>query len=287
MLTLDNADDTELVADWIELELSLGEASFSKSRVNAIVRDASGAEPSEAFVSDVWRHLRRRSGLYAAQFFEIHGDVATRRGDVAEGRLEYDVCLFFSLYGASTQTGADPKLFERMSAEAIGHHINGSVFVFGWPVLPDVQTAIAERVQQAANLLRERFVEAPAARYKDRGVDVISWLPFAEPDFANRRSGQLVVLSQCAAGHDWREKTHELPMASWIQYIHWASDPIPGFAVPCVITDDIWHDVAREVKGLVFDRVRVVRHLAQGVKNSSLKNDLETWRGEQIEEHRA
>lgn len=287
MLSLDDADDAERVADWIELELSLGEPSFSKSRVGAIVRDASGNEPSEAFISDIWRHLRRRSGLYSSPFFEIEDDIVSRRDDVSAGRLEYEVCLFYSLYGASALRGAEPKLFERMSAEAIRHHINGDVFVFGWPVLPDVEAAIGERIKKAADLLRERFVEPPATRYKDRGVDIITWLPFAEPDNASRRSGQLVVLSQCAAGHDWREKTHELPMASWKQYIHWASDPMPGFAVPCVITDDIWHDVAREVNGLVFDRVRLIRHLPEGVKDSSLKSDLEAWRTEQIEERNA
>jgi hypothetical protein len=62
---------------------------------------------------------------------------------------------------------------------------------------------------------------------------------------------------------------------------------MPGFAVPCVITDDIWHDVAREVNGLVFDRVRLIRHLPEGVKDSSLKSDLEAWRAEQIDERRA
>jgi hypothetical protein len=287
MLTLDDADASESVADWLELELSLGEASFSKSKVSSIVRDAVGVEPSEAFVSDIWRHMRSRAALYSAQFFAVDGDVLVRRDDVVEGRLEYEVCLFFSLYGASAQTGSDPKLFERMSAEAISHHINGPVFVFGWPVLPDVQTAIADRVQQVSKLLRERFVEAPGLRYKDRGVDIISWKPFAEPDHANRRPGQLVMLSQCAAGHDWRKKTRELPMASWTQYIHWATDPIPAFAVPCVIDADIWHDVAREVEGLVFDRVRLVSHLPKGVQDSSLKAALEVWRTEQIEEHRA
>ena len=95
------------------------------------------------------------------------------------------------------------------------------------------------------------------------------------------------MLSQCAAGHDWRKKTHELPMASWTQYIHWATDPLPGFAVPCVIGPDLWHDVAREVKGLVFDRVRLMSHLPQGVQDGGLKSALETWRTEQIEEHRA
>lgn len=287
MLTLDDADASERVADWLELELSLGESSFSRSKISAIVRDASGVEPTETSISDVWRHLRRRAALYCSPFFEIQGDLATRRDDVVNGRLEYEVCLFFSLYGASRQEGADPKLFERMSAEAIGHHIDGQVFVFGWPALSDVETAIAARVQQVSDLLRERFVEAPAARWKDRGVDIITWKPFAEPDHASRRSGQVVVLSQCAAGHDWRKKTRELPMASWIQYIHWATDPIRGFAVPCVISDDLWHDVAREVEGLVFDRVRLINHLLQGVQDRSLKAALQAWRAEQIEEHRA
>jgi hypothetical protein len=32
MLELDDAGDSERVADWIELELSLGDPSFSKSK---------------------------------------------------------------------------------------------------------------------------------------------------------------------------------------------------------------------------------------------------------------
>jgi hypothetical protein len=287
MLALDDADDSERIADWIELELSLGEPSFSRSKVSSIIRDATAVEPSETFTSDVWRQLRGRIALYSTKFFDIQGDLITRRDDVTDGRIEYEVCLFFSLYGASKLYGSDPKLFERMCAEAIGRHLNGPVFVFGWPVLPDVQTAIAARVRQVSEVLRERFVEAPAARYKDRGVDIISWKPFAEPDHESRRPGQLVILSQCAAGHDWRKKTRELPMASWTQYLHWATDPIPAFAVPCVIREDLWHDVTREVEGLVFDRVRLINHLLRGVQDIDLKTALEAWRTEQIEEHRA
>ena len=286
MLELDDADNSDRVADWIELELSLGEASFSKSKVTSIVRDATGNDPSEAFISDVWRHLRGRIALYRSSFFEIRNDLVARRDDITDGRLEYEICLFFSLYGASNQTGADPKLFERMAAEAIGQHINGDVFVFGWPALPDVETAIAARVKQVSDLLRERFVEAPAYRYKDRGVDIISWKPFAEPDTAGRRSGQIVILSQCAAGHDWRKKTRELPIGAWTQYIHWATDPIRGFAVPCVIGEADWHEVSREVEGLVFDRVRLLSHLAQGVQDNELKEKLGVWRAEQLDEHR-
>ena len=56
---------------------------------------------------------------------------------------------FFSTYGAPS--GSNPKLFERMAAETIGNQLGGPYFVFGWPVLPDVQTAIVDRVSfQAA-----------------------------------------------------------------------------------------------------------------------------------------
>jgi len=287
MLALDDPDDTERVADWLELELSLGEKSFSKSKLSSLVRDATGIEPSETFTSDVWRHLRGRMALYSTAFFEIQGDLINRRDEVVEARLEYQVCLFFSIYGASTQKGSNPKLFERMSAEAIGHHIGGNVFIFGWPVLADVEAAIAARIRRVSELLQERLVEQPKDRYKDRGVDIIAWKPFREPDHTKTRPGQLIVLSQCAAGHDWRKKTRELPMASWTQYIHWATDPIAAFAVPCVIADDLWHDVAREVEGLVFDRIRLVNHLPQGVQDAGLKANLMTWLAEQIEEHRA
>jgi len=287
MLALPDADDAERVADWVELELSLGEASFSKSKIASVVRDASGVEPRETYASDVWRHLRRRISLYSTDYFEIQGDLAVRRGDVAQGRLEYQVCLLFSLYGASEQQGANPKLFERMSAEAVNRYVGGKTFVFGWPVLPDVQTEIAKRVHQVSELLQERFVEAPAARYKDRGVDIISWRPFAEPDFDDRRSGQFVLLSQCAAGHNWPNKTKELPIGSWVQYMHWATNPMVGFIVPCVIDDGLWHDITREVLGLVFDRVRLINHLPNGVQDGQLKAELEAWLAEQLVEHKA
>ncbi len=287
MLSLHDAEDASRVADWVELELSLGVASFSKSKLTSILSAACGADVGEAFASDVWRHLRGRIARYSTDYFEIHGDLATRRDDVVNGRLEYQICLLFSLYGASSEERSDPKLFERMTAHAIGQYVGGTSFVFGWPVLPDIQAEIGARVRQVCDSLQEKFAEAPAARYQDRGVDIISWKAFPEPSETDRRSGQLVVLSQCAAGHYWRKKTRELPLASWVQYIHWATDPIPGFAVPCVIDDDLWHDVNREVDGLVFDRVRLLNFLPEGVRDETLAKELESWQAEQVEEHRA
>jgi hypothetical protein len=286
MFALYDAEDASRVADWIELELSLGSvSSFSKSKLTSVIAGASGVEVGEAFASDVWRQLQRRVARYSANFLEIRGDLAIRRDGKGDGRLEYQICLFFSLYGAAREQRSNPKLFERMAACAVNHYVGGHTFVFGWPVLPDIETQIGSRVRQVCELLQEKFIEAPAPRYKDRGVDIISWKAFPEPYHTDRRSGQFVLLSQCAAGHDWRTKTRELPMASWIQYIQWATDPIRGFAVPCVIDDDLWHDVNREVEGLVFDRVRLLNSLPKGVNDPELRQELETWQAEQIEEH--
>src|SRR6202012_3844743 len=140
-------------ADWIELELSMGEPFFSKATVVSIIRDTVGNEPSEPFVSDIWRQLVRRQQMYIEKFFYIQNDLMMRNDQVNDGRLEYEICLLFSLYGASNLTGSKPKLFERMAAEAIARHLKAEFFIFGWPVLPDLEAAIAERIKQVAKEL--------------------------------------------------------------------------------------------------------------------------------------
>ena len=284
MLEVPDGEEPSRIADWVELELSVELPSLSRSKVASVVSESAGADVSEAFTSDVWQHLHRRIARYATSFFRIEDDIVLATESVPANALEYKSMLLFSVYGASIQEGAEPKLFERTSAEAICNYLGGRVFVFGWPVLNHVQVEIAARVRQVADLMKERFVEAPAVQYLDRGVDIIAWKPFPEPDATNNRTSQIVMLSQCAAGRGWRDKTRELPLASWTQYLHWATDPEVGFAAAAVIDDHVWHDVAREVEGVVFDRIRLINFLPNGVQDADLRNDLETWVGEQVTE---
>ena len=284
MLDLPDAEDADRVADWIELLLTIDGESVSRSKLSSIIEQSAGSEPGEAFLSDVWRFLQRREGLYAVKYFEVRGDVVHAKEPRPANLLEYQLCLLFSLYGANSEHGSNPKLFERMSAEAICSYLGGSVFVFGWPALPDVQTAISDRVRQVAELMNERFVEDPGTQYKDRGVDVIVWKNFVKPTDDAHRPGRLIVLSQCAAGRGWRMKTSELPYKSWTQYIHWATEPMMGFAVTCVIDDRVWHDVAREVDGIVFDRVRLLNSLPNGINDTGLRDELASYVQEQINE---
>lgn len=284
MLQLPDDGDANRVADWVELVLATGEDSISKTKVASILGQGSGDDPNEAFLSDIWGHLGRRAARLTVPFFRLEHDLAISSCADLPSLIEYKVCLFFSLYGASNQHRSDPKLFERLVAEAVSIYVGGKKFIFGWPVLSDVEADIGLRVRQVATATKERFVEAPAVRYKDRGVDVISWKPFPEPDLAEHRTSQYIMLSQCAAGRDWRSKTQELPLKAWTQYIHWSTDPMRGFAASCVIDDDLWHDIAREVSGVVFDRIRLLNLVSSGVSDQGLKAELKEWTIGQLEE---
>jgi len=285
MFQLPDAQSPQAVADWIELELAADEPKSSKTKVSSIVESVAGSEPGEAFLSDVWRQLEERQSRYSGRFFFCDGDLVHRSLDQPTPP-EYTACLLFSLYGVSDERRTGPKIFERLSAEAIKNYLQGKAFVFGWPVLPDVQSDIALRVRDLTAAARERFGEAPAERYKDRGVDVIAWKPFVEHSAGEHRSNQLVILAQCAAGANWRQKTGQLPYKAWTQYVHWACDPVQGFAIPCVIPTELWHDISREAGGILFDRIRIVNLLPNGVQEEGLRAGIRAWVAQELEESR-
>jgi len=285
MFQLPDPESPEAIADWIELELAAGVTHISKARVSSVLQAETGSEPGEPLLSDVWGQLEERQARYSRGFFSCWGDLVRRSGEASDSP-EYVACLLFSLYGVCDQYRADPKIFERLAAVAIRNYVQGRVFLFGWPVLPDVQTDIALRVKNVAAAVREKFVEAPAARYKDRGVDVIAWRPFPEHFAGEHRSNQIVILAQCAAGANWRQKTGQLPYSSWTQYMHWACDPLQGFAVPGVVPTELWHDISREA-GILFDRIRIVNLLPHGVGDPELSAAIETWTSQALEESKA
>lgn len=270
MLELPDADNPKVISDWIELYLAAFDESISKARMASLLEQDSGEEPPESLLSSVWIEMSDRQSRYQNAAFDVTERTIIRTRD-SRHSYEYLACLLLSLYGVTDENHDTAKLFERLSSLAIREYLHGEVFVFGWPVLEAEQTAISARVMEAANRLHERFAESPLARYKDRGVDIIAWKPFAE-----ERSCQFVVLAQCAAGKNWRNKTSELPINSWRQYIHWANDPATAFFVPCIIADDLWHDISKEA-GILFDRIRIINLLPSGITDAVLNQEFGEW----------
>jgi hypothetical protein len=282
MIQLPNPDSIRRVADWIELNVSLSGAQFSKTQVSSAIEKLTGAEPRESFISDIWRELHYRHRQYREPIFEVAERTIQRRPDV-EPSVEYLTCLILSLFGVRGTTQDPGKLFERITSRAVKGYLSGNAVVFGWPAPPDPQqdaddeSQIKRKIRKVAEDLGERFAEAPPARFNDRGVDVIGWIPFVEG-----RSSQVVLLLQCYAGQDWKGKL-QVPLASWYQYIHWSFNPIAGFAVPRVISEQDWHEGSTD-KGLLFDRARIVNLLTVDTYDPALANELRTWVEGQVAE---
>jgi hypothetical protein len=270
-------DDSSSVADWVEIELALDDEidRISKATVSTAMEQGIGAAPSEAFLSDVWRILERRQNLYRLAPFRVEGNLVMREEEVPPPET-YIACLLFSLYGVR-RGRSDPKILERIAAICIADYIQGESYVFGWPVLHDVPVPISNRIQEVAQLMRERFIEAPREKYKDRGVDVITWKPFRTEAGGMHRSNQIAILSQCAAGQDWRQKYGDVPLKAWEQYIHWANNPIKGYVVPGIVdSDDDWHDMSTQC-GLLFDRARIYNHSPNPLPDPELAASITAW----------
>lgn len=274
MIQLPNPDSIQRVADWIELNVSLSAERFSKTQVSSAIENLTGAEPRESFITDIWRELDHRHRQYREPTFEVGERTIEPRAEV-EASVEYLTCLILSLFGVRGTTRVPGKLFERIASRAVKGYLSGKATVFGWPAPPDAEegddeSQIKRKIRKVAEDLGERFAEAPPARFNDRGVDVIGWIPFLEG-----RSSQIVLLLQCYAGQDWKQKI-QVPLASWCQYIHWSFNPIAGFAVPRIISERDWHEGSTD-KGLLFDRARIVNLLSRDTYDPALADELTAW----------
>lgn len=250
MIKIPDTNSIYIVADWVELYIATTGNHISKTKLGSLLERASGEEPREQVISDIWRELEIRQNLYKTAPFVID-KLAIEPNENIDSEVTYLACLLIALYGPSDSNENIAKLFERLSCLAIKQYLGGKGIVFGWPVEPGEEASIRERIIKVASRLNERYVESPRETYKDRGVDVIAWKPFSES-----RTSQVIVLLQCASGKDWRNKTTDLPINAWEQYIHWSNNPIKAFAVPCVIPSRDWHEVSKE-GGILFDRIRI------------------------------
>jgi len=278
MIKIPDTNSINVVADWVELYIATTGNHVSKTKIGSLLERASGEEPREQLISDIWRELEIRQKRYNPTPFIID-KLAIEPVENIDSEIAYLACLLIALYGPINSSINIAKLFERLSCLAIKQYLDGEGIVFGWPVEPGEETSIRERIIQVASRLNERYAEPPRKGYKDRGVDVVAWKPFSE-----LRTSQVVILLQCASGKDWRNKTRDLPLSSWEQYIRWSNNPIKAFSVPCVISDRVWHDVSKE-GGILFDRIRITNLIGElELKDKHLAREVATFIKNRLEE---
>lgn len=263
------------VADWVEFYVSYLQESISKAELSGAIERSKGNEPDEDFIVSVWNELQTRQQLYGENPpFEVARRLINPRGKW-EDFPEYMACLIFSLEG-NPNTDAEPavgagKLFERISLIAVKHYLRGEGFIYGYPA--------EQNVEQMAILMNERFMYLPPTYRKDRNLDIFAWKAFGD-----NRTSQTVLLVQCAAGANWKDKLTELNLAAWSKYIHFGASPSKGFAMSKALTEtERWEEAATDA-GVLFDRTRLYRNILEADDDDELKKELREWCDERIAE---
>jgi hypothetical protein len=261
MIPLPNKSETT-IADWVELYLVVNQEGISQAAVLAALEDAFGEEPNETVAAGVWQELEVRSTYFSPKPYEINGLAVAPNPLNPFAENAYKICLILSLFGSTERTVQD--YFEEICCHAINEYIGGISEIFAWR-----DGDVGDKMSALALRMNEMRGRDPLATDKDCGVDVVSWKPFVD-----QRSGQTILLTQCASGHNWVGK-RPVPEKRWTQYFHWAVDPRIAFAIADFVSPTKWLDQNREL-GLFFDRVRLI-NLLDGKQNAELEEKLTEW----------
>jgi hypothetical protein len=267
MLAIDIPDpsDEASVADWIELCVGYEASPISKAAVSHKIEMASGSEPSDAFLSSIWDEMEARMNLYGLQPpFTVDSNEVTPNV-IWRDNPEYIMCLILSLTGNPSNPTPTGKLFERISREAIKNYLGGEAIVTGHPN--------PYSVKDICELMCEKFKTELPSNYKDRGVDIIAWKPFSD-----NRGNQIVILIQCAGGHNWVSKTNDVAVRAWAEkYMGFKCYPVKGFSTAVVVTNsEAFEEVSFETH-LLIDRTRIYSNTVNSQIEGTLRTEIAQW----------
>ncbi len=259
------------LADWVELFVTSNQEDISKSRVRSFIEQQSGTDPSDSDIDNIWLELENRQFLYGENPpYTVNRDLIVHNLDWNECP-EYLTCLIFSLYGNQSDSVTGGRIFEKISNEAIRNFIGGKSIIFGAP------NEIT--VEELAKELQEKFITEFPSERRDRNLDIVAWKPFGD-----NRSSQIIILIQCAAGHNWKGKLKELSLDAWTKYIHFACTPIRGFSLPLILSNssDLF-EISIDA-GLILDRSRIYRNSLEETPSDNFREELKTWCLSRLEE---
>jgi len=269
--TITDPSGREGIADWAELFSTYTKGDLSKSGLGAYIEASSGSEADEAIIDSAWQELEFRQFLYGEKppFQVVHNILKCIIN--WEEIPEYMACLIFALEGNPENSLASGVLFERITEQAIKNFLKCNSLRTGFPNKTPVE--------DIARTINEKFnYEYPSYR-QDRDLDIVAW-----KDFGDNRSSQIVLLTQCAAGHNWSSKLKDLNIDAWRNYIHFACKPIKAFSIPIIISDKNILEEHSSDAGVILDRSRIYRNVINTIPPDNLRGELKTWCEQRLSE---
>lgn len=258
------------VSDWVEITVVYSNEPLSKSKLCSLLEDNFPDHVlDDQLLDSIFQELGEREVLYGSDSpFKVDGNVIIPQVTWLE-RPEYFMCLLFSYLGAA-KAHKGTRLFEQVSNIALSSYLDGDAVTLGFPNEGDLPSQIS---QVAEKLSEHRASSNPPPSAKDRGIDVIGW-----KGCNDKRKGQMIVLMQCAAGRNWRQKKR-IMLDVWAQYINWNPyTTVPSISVAELIDKSKWSEATIEY-GVVFDRARIYRYLYSRnvIIDANLRNDVIEW----------
>ena len=224
---------------------------------------SSGGAQLEDFVDRVWSVLRIRLTLYGASPpYTMEGEHIASNISL-EQQPAYLACLLFSVFGNPEPSLVGGTIFEKISTEAVKNYLGGDAITTGFPS--------NMKIEDVANSIGERFNFEPHTIAKDSGVDIVAWKKFND-----ERPSQCVILVQCAAGGNWKNKTG-VPLNAWRRHIAWTAPPQSGFCIPASISDyELFVHYSALGGNIFFDRTRIYRNVIN-TQNPALATEIANW----------
>ena len=271
MYSISDPGNAEVIADWVEFYIAQAEGELSKSGLRSYLEESSGLEPADEQIDSVWLELEARERLYGPHPpYKVQGNVVESIIDW-EQYPEYLACLIFAVAGNPVEPLKSGTLFERITNEAVRNFIVGESITVGFPNTMDVE--------EIARHLHEKYNTEPPWYRQDRNLDVVAW-----KSFGDGRCSQIIVLIQCAAGHNWPSKKRELNVDAWCNYIQFACKPIKAFSIPVIISDRIRLEDDSTDAGVIIDRARIYRNIVQAIPEDELRRDVQNWCADRLTE---
>lgn len=171
------------------------------------------------------------------------------------------------------QDGIDATLlFERLCALVAKEYFgnNALCYVFGTSTGAPFKDKVDVLLKSIHSKGEYRTPCGYNGKQKDAGVDIVSWIPFAD-----KRGGQLIAMGQCKTGTSWGDMLGSLNPISFFKCyssIQPYVDPIKLFFVAEDVYEDRWEKRCNDA-GIIFDRSRIMQFLP----NEFVDEDLDVY----------
>jgi len=277
-------DDEVTLADWLEATMLVeGRTHFSRSLIRRYVMSELAAGDADIAIDVLLNEIARRQRACPDGYpFAEHQNGV--RYSPSEAGLPYVFLLIVSTsvrYRTQHRQQDTDELFDQLVLDALMQYLGPGVegLRFGAPASGRRPRNFRDAIAWLAKEMNLSLGAGHARRVAgDGGLDVIVWRPFLD-----KRSGYLVVLTQCTVQREWYDKAKDLTDDVWRGWIDLGKGPHLALAIPFVISAayEKW-DMLRRTIHTVLDRLRLCELLSRTKLTDNVR--IGKWTAAEVKE---